>query len=611
MSALHLPTISIFSAILSSFLGLAMLWLWLHDRREPALASWALNRLLSALATVLLGLRGIAPDWLSIDLANTVVCLSFGLGWTGARQFEGRPPLTWAIFAGAGVWLAACQFPGFYADTDARVALVALLLIAYNGLTLREFVRGQRTLPLPSRPLFIALLAGVTVAYLALTSITLAFLPRPPGQLPHAYWLGALLLLNIVLLCGGTLLLVALTKEKAEARSTAALAAARDAADRASLQKTRFLSRMSHELRTPLNAVLGLAQVLADDRSLGPEQQRKAETLEQAGRHLLAILNDVLDISRIEAGHFLPMPRPLGLAKFLDDMLALLKETAAARDVTLVLRLDPALPPIVSADALRLRQILMNLLANAIRFTPSGGTVSLEVLQRGSETCFAVTDTGSGVPAALRPHLFEEFSQAEGDQALAGSGLGLAISAALAGALGGRLTHEDGPEGRGSRFTLLLPLPIAEPVRAEVPPPLPAEPPARQGLNILVVDDIATNRLVAAELLKAAGHRVVQAPSGQFALTLLEREPLPDLVLMDERMPGLNGSDTVRLIRAMPGPVAGLPIVAVTADVLPAQIKKMMAAGFDDHLTKPMDRGELLAALERWGYGSAARPLPS
>lgn len=607
MSPLHLPTISIFSAILSSFLGLAMLWLWTRDRDEPALASWGLTRLLSAGGSVMLGLRGAVPDWLSIDIANALICVSFALSWTGARQFEGRQPLPWAILLGAVIWLAACRLPYFQANPDARVVLIALLMISYNTLGLLEFVRGQKVLPLPSRPLLIALLGGVTVTYLGLLGFTLPFSPRPAGQLPYAYWLSALLLLNIVLLGGGTLLLVALVKEKVEARSTAELAAARDAADRASLNKTQFLSRMSHELRTPLNAVLGLAQVLATDSSLGSAQRRKAEMLEQAGRHLLAILNDVLDISRIEAGRFTPMPAPLHLGEFLGATLAFVRETAAAKGVGLSLRLDPALPTSVAADALRVRQILMNLLANAIRFTPPGGTVTLEVTSQDGTVSLAVTDTGSGVPATLRPQLFEEFAQAEGDEARNGSGLGLAISANLAGAMGGRLTHEDGPEGRGSRFTLSLPLPAAEIGEAGEAPPLPTGPTARMGMNILVVDDIATNRLVATELLKAAGHRVVQAASGLSALALLEREPLPDLILMDERMPGLNGSETVQRIRAMAGPAAGLPIVALTANVLPEQIRDMMTVGFDDHLAKPVERGALLSALTRWGAGRSAQ----
>lgn len=611
MLALHLPTVSIFSAILSSFLGLATLWLWTRDRDEPALASWALTRLISAGATVLFGLRGTAPDWASIDLANALVCLSFGLNWSGTRQFEGRQPIPWAVLAGAVVWLAACRIPAFQANADARVALIAMVLIAYNGATLAELIRGQRALPLPSRPVFIALLAGVTLIYLAMTVVTLAVSPRLSGQLPYAYWVGALLLLNVVLLGGATLLLVALVKEKADARAMAALAAARDAADRASLNKTQFLSRMSHELRTPLNAVLGLAQVLSEDPSLKPEQRRKTETLEQAGRHLLAILNEVLDISRIEAGRFLAEPRPLQLREFLMSTVAMVQDTAAARGVKLSLRLDAALPQSVAADALRIRQILMNLLANAIRFTPAGGTVALEVTPRDGAIVFSVTDTGSGVPPELRPNLFEEFTQGSGGEADGGSGLGLAISAALAAAMSGSLRHEDGPGGRGSRFTLSLPLTAAEGIAEESPPAPPSASAGRPELNILVVDDIATNRLVAAELLKGAGHRVVEAASGLSALALLERAPLPDLILMDERMPGLDGSETVRRIRAMPGPVADLPIVALTADVLPGQVQAMMDAGFDDHLAKPVERGALLAALARWGFGRGERPIAS
>jgi len=599
---LHLPTVSFFSAILSGFLGLATLWVWTRDRGETALASWALTRLISAVGSMLLGLRGVAPDWASIELANVLIAISMGLSWTGSRQFEGRRAMPWAILAGAVVWVIACRIPIFYATAELRVGLMAILLLIYNGLTLWEFLRGQRALPLPSRPIFIALLAGVTAAYLVLTILTMGFSPRLEGQLPYAYWLVALLLLNVVLLGGGTLLLVALVKEKAEVRSTAALAAARDAADRANLNKSQFLARMSHELRTPLNAVLGLSQILAEDSTLGAEQRRKVETLEQAGRHLLAIVNDVLDMTRIEAGHLKPVITPVRLEPFLRDTLALLRESAAARGVALSLHVDPALPPAIAADALRLRQILMNLMANAMRFTPAGGKVSVEAAPRDGMVAFTVTDTGSGVPPAMRPHLFEEFSQASGDEAREGSGLGLAISAALAGAMGGSLSHEDGPMGRGSRFTLSLPLRATNVVAAEQASP---PPPTTKALSILVVDDIAINRLVASELLKVAGHRAIQADSGLAALDLLKQEPLPDLILMDERMPGLDGSETVRRIRAMPGPAARLPIVALTADVLPMQVAAMRAAGFDDHLAKPLDRTELLAALARWGGGRA------
>ncbi len=604
---IHLPTVFVFSAILGGFLGLATLWLWTRDRGEVALASWGLARVFGAGGTVLLSLRGLAADWLTIDLANMLICIAYGLHWVGARQFEGRRPIVWASLLGAAVWLVANRIPAFHGNIDLRVALMGAVLVAYNGLAVLEFARGQREAPLPTRPLLITLLIAVTVTYLAIAAISLIFAPRPIGnQLPQGFMFGALVVLNVVFLAGTTLLLVALTKEKAQARSTAALATARDAANRANLAKTRFLSRMSHELRTSLNGVLGLAQALAHDASLGREQRRQATTLEQAGRHLLAIVNDVLDISRIEAGRFVAVPRPLRLGTFLRDTVALVGEAASARQVSLALHLDPAVPVAVLADGLRLRQILMNLLANAIRFTPPGGTVTLRVAPRGEDTGFEVIDTGSGVPPELRPRLFEEFSQATEDDSRSGSGLGLAISAALARAMGGELTHADGPRGRGSCFTLSLPLPAtsaAEVAMRRDAAPAPSAASVQRGLRILVVDDIAANRFVAAALLGPAGHQVVEAASGLAALDLLEQGPLPDVILMDEQMPELDGSGTVRRIRAMPGPAANLPILALTADALPEQVQAMLQAGFDGHLAKPVERHALLAAVAQAGRG--------
>lgn len=591
-----------FGSMLVGFLGLLTLWLWTRDRAQPALGYWAASRLIGAVGTLLLGLRGNVSDWLSIDVANTLVCLGYAINWTGVRRFEGRQPVPWLILAGAVAWLAALQVPAFRADVYARVALMACVLIAYNALSVVEFVRGQRVQPLPSRPLMIMLLVGVTALYVVTVFLVLLLIPQQGGDpLSFGFWFGALAILHVVYLTGGTLILVVLTKERAEVRSNAVLAAARDEADRASLHKTHFLSRMSHELRTPLNAVLGMAQVLARDATLGPEQRRKAETLEQAGRHLLAILNDVLDMARIEAGRFATIPRPLRLEDFLRDTLALMQEVANAKGVRLSMRLEPSLPAVVSADEVRVRQVLMNLLSNAIRFTPAGGAVVLEVAPWGGPgsmmAAFAVTDTGSGVPAAMRARLFEAFSQASLDDTRGGSGLGLAISAALARAMGGGLSHADGPGGQGSRFTLLLPVPAATlEATAE-----PAAPPAVRGLRVLVVDDVQANRLVVEALLSPEGHHVIEAASGEAALELLATEPLPDLILLDGRMPGLSGSDTLARIRAMPGPAGRLPVIALTADVLPDQVREMQAAGFDGHLSKPIEHAALLAVVARWG----------
>jgi signal transduction histidine kinase len=602
MFAIDVATVSAFTTMLSAWLGGLLIWLWQKDRGQPALASWGAARLLSAAAMPLLGARGFLPQWLSINLADALICLSYGLTWCGARQFESRPFKPAATCAGAVVWLLACEIPAFYGSLEARIALIAVIVSLYNLAAAREFHRGQKICPLPSRPIVVVLLASVAMTVILSGTLPLLFPFRQPSTtLPTTMWFGLLISLNIGMMAAASILLVALTKERAELRSTTALAAARDLANEASSQKTRFLARMSHELRTPLNGVLGLAQVLAADPELGEHQRQHAATLEQAGRHLLDILNEVLDLSRIEAGRMDLSPQPIALEGFLRELAALAQGAAGPLGVAMRLDIAPDLPATVLTDPMRLRQILLNLLNNAWKFTPAGGSVTLNVMRVGGDrVSFSITDTGPGVPASLRPRLFQDYTQALGHSAAGGTGLGLAISARLASAMGGELTHADGPGGSGSCFTLVMPLP-----EVERPPPAPPRPPAAEplppprGLRFLVVDDVAMNRKTARALLEHAGHVVDVAEDGHAALAALDKGPLPDIILMDQSMPGIDGNTTARYIRNLPGPAGRLPILAVTANAQPEDIEASLAAGMDGHIAKPIELKMLLAAAAK------------
>jgi signal transduction histidine kinase len=588
MFSIHLPTVFAFTTLLSTSLGALLIWLWRRDPSQPALASWGVGRLIGTLGMPLLAARGALPDWVSINLANSLVCIGYALTWAGARQFEGLRARPTSLLAGAGVWLLACQIPAFYASLVARVTLLGLIVAVYNAAAALEFHRGQARSPLPSRPLVVMLLLAVSLLYALCGPLATFFSLKPNAAgLPTSLWFGLLVSIGIGLLAGTSILLVAMTKEQAELRSTTALAAARDIAAEASAQKTRFLARMSHELRTPLNGVLGLAQVLASDPELGERQRGQAATLEQAGRHLLAILNEVLDLSRIESGRLELSPRPVALADFLQETLALVRGNAVSKRITLPLQVASGLPHTLLADPMRLRQILLNLLNNALKFTPCGGIVALTVTHGAGETVsFMVTDTGPGVPATLRPHLFEDYTQADAGNAEGGSGLGLAISARLADAMGGELAHADGPDGTGSRFTLILPLAAAVPATV-APAAMPPSP--RLGLRVLVVDDVALNRMTVRALLQHAGHVVMEAEDGPAALAAISRLPLPDIVLMDQSMPGMDGHSVARHIRTMPGPAALVPILAVTANALPEDVDASLAAGMDGHVAKPIE----------------------
>ncbi|HEY4172208.1 MAG TPA: ATP-binding protein, partial [Rhodopila sp.] len=306
-------------------------------------------------------------------------------------------------------------------------------------------------------------------------------------------------------------------------------------------------------------------------------------------------LNEVLDLSRIEAGKLVLSPQPTDLLAFLSDTLVFVQDDAESKGIELTLRTASDLPKTVRIDAMRLRQILLNLLNNALKFTPAGGNVTLEVAcGTGERVSMAVTDTGSGVPASLRPHLFQAYVQGSEHTASGGSGLGLAISAVLADSMGGALSHADGTGGIGSRFTLVLPMPAVAP--AVIPPV--AQPSLAPGaLRILVVDDVALNRMTARALLVHAGHVVEEVEDGPAALAAIARSPLPDIVLMDQSMPGMDGNTVARRIRAMPGPAGQVPILAVTANALPEDIEASLAAGMNGYVVKPIELKLLLAAI--------------
>ncbi len=374
------------------------------------------------------------------------------------------------------------------------------------------------------------------------------------------------------------------------------LAAARDAAAAAGEAKSRFLARVSHELRTPLNGVLGFAQVLLHDPRLSPDQREQVKTLHEAGRHLLDLVNGLLDLSKIEAGRLDLDPQAVALRPLLDGCATLLAPEIARKVLSFELELDPGLPAAVMLDPMRSRQLLLNLLSNAVKFTPAGGRVELRVRAADPGLLrIEVADTGPGIPAEKRSLLFEDFVQLmpSGGADGQGTGLGLAISARLVALMDGRIGCGD-PPGGGALFWVELPLVAAElPQDAATSAPAASTPEQAAALHVLVVDDVLANRQIAEAMLRSAGHAVTLAENGEGALRALERQRF-DAVLMDLQMPGMDGFETTRRIRAMPAPASDVPIIALTASVLPDQVEATRRAGMDGHLGKPLDRRALL-----------------
>jgi PAS domain S-box-containing protein len=384
----------------------------------------------------------------------------------------------------------------------------------------------------------------------------------------------------------------------------AELIVAKEMAQASGLAKQQFLATISHELRTPLNGMLGAFELLRQE-ALSAQGQELLNTGLESGRLLMSIVGDVLDFSKIEAGHFQLDARPTQLPKLLGHIESLLRAAPRAREVRLRVDVGSGLEPAVLVDDTRLQQIVLNLASNALKFTHQGEVrISAERLARTAqqlEVLLVVQDSGIGMDQAMLAKLFQPFTQADSSHTrqYGGTGLGLSIAQRLAQAMGAEIeVHSQ--LGQGSRFGLRLQLPLA-PAESAPAQDLPVNNLSLQGMQVLVVDDVAVNRLIASKLLQSLGMRTVEAADGQQAVQMLIEQGLQvDLVLMDLQMPFMGGLAATRLIRASGQTrLAELPIVALTGNVEAAEREQALAAGMNDFLTKPLQMAKLKAALAR------------
>ncbi len=379
------------------------------------------------------------------------------------------------------------------------------------------------------------------------------------------------------------------------------LMTARDEAHTADQAKSAFIANVSHEVRTPLNGIMGMAQVMAMD-DLAPLQRKRLEVVQEASASLLAILNDVLDMSKIQAGKVELEATSFDIEELARNACAAFSGLALAKDLKLELSIEPRAAGRWMGDPLRLRQVISNLISNAVKFTEAG-SVTVRVDSPGAGLVISVVDTGIGLAPEELPKLFAKFSQAETSttRRFGGTGLGLSICLHLVELMGGRIEAES-QKGEGARFTITLPLArdTFAPAPAKPEQAMRKAPRVERQLRILAAEDNASNQLVLKSLLEPLDVSLTMTGDGVEAVAAYEAENF-DLVLMDAQMPRMSGADAARAIRAFEKAHGRprTPMLALSANVMTHQIEEYLAAGMDGHVAKPIDIANLYDAIER------------
>ncbi|WP_419252375.1 ATP-binding protein [Caulobacter sp. ErkDOM-YI] len=521
-----------------------------------------------------------------------------------AYHFAAAASLTWLAVIGVleGLLLFLHRWrqarPDWQAPLLVRLGAPALYSMAWATMAALSWAYGPPTMKFAALLLLFGLMVDA-LKYAALSrSVLLAMAPPPFIALTVAPLLagGFKAWDRVVVAVTLAALLVYLLDTARMLRSNAlALEKAQAEAQEANRAKSAFVAMMSHELRTPMNGVLGLAHALSSTR-LDARQADYLEMIIQSGDGLMTILNDILDLSKVEAGKLELEAEPFEIRRLASQIHLVWSQTAQLKGLALTLDVAPETPAWLLGDPLRVRQILLNLVSNALKFTEAGRVEIRIAPGEAGGVDIVVADTGVGLSVEQQVSLFSPFSQ--GDRSTArrfgGTGLGLAISRHLAQLMGGEITVTSAL-GQGSTFRVHLALTLAQAPAALEPAGLSL---TLEGTRVLVVDDNQVNQAVARAILETVGIIIATADDGRQALARLRIEDF-DVVLMDVHMPEMDGVEAVRRIRAGEGGRVDIPILALTADAMVGEAQRLLAQGFDDAHPKPIQPAGLLAAVAR------------
>jgi signal transduction histidine kinase/DNA-binding NarL/FixJ family response regulator/HPt (histidine-containing phosphotransfer) domain-containing protein len=550
------------------------------------------------------------------NIALTFLSLIAAIMLTGAGSAVAirttLPGAAWLGGAIVGGGIATMHYTGMAAfEVEGRIiwdpALVALSIALGALIGAVSLSIGLRDESLKSK-IYGALLLTVAICSHHFTAMGAVSILPDPGIEVSKSALPTSWLASVVALASFAIILFAFAGVALDMRDRRRADAAR-AVEAANKAKSSFFAMMSHEIRTPMNGVLGLASTLMDTK-LDPAQRSAVAAIYDAGENLLRLLNDILDFSKLESGRLLLEAIAFSPTSLVHGVVSIVRPRASAKGLTIKTIGESGLPPALVGDAGRIRQILLNLLSNACKFTQAGEvTISARCLRRSQESAtieWSVTDTGIGIAQDRIRDLFTDFMQADSSisRRFGGSGLGLAICRRLVEQMGGEISVIS-TLGQGSTFRVSVTLPIAEQAAiverddheherdlANIITTL------RRPLRLLVTDDDATNRLVAAKMLKDFDVQADMACNGIDAVEAASRFPY-DLILMDMRMPEMDGLQATRTIRALGGRLATIPIIAFTANAFPEDMQACKEAGMDDFIAKPVRKKVLIATMAR------------